>query len=92
MQDLFKRTVFKVEEYVRKNFCHFEIIFVNDHSPDDSWNIIEEIYSIDARVKGINLSRNFGQHYAIAVGLEHSTGKWVVVMDCDLQDQPEENK
>ena len=44
----------------------------------------------DYRVKGINLSRNFGQHYAITAGLEFASGDWVVVMDCDLQDQPEE--
>ena len=45
---------------------------------------------MDNRVKGINLSRNFGQHYAITAGLDHCQGEWVVVMDCDLQDQPEE--
>lgn len=44
----------------------------------------------DKRVKGINLSRNFGQHYAITAGLDHVKGEWVVVMDCDLQDKPEE--
>jgi len=68
----------------------FEIILVNDDSPDDSWNIIKQLATSDERVKGINLSRNFGQHYAIAAGLEYATGHWVVVMDCDLQDQPEE--
>ncbi len=44
----------------------------------------------DSRVKGINLSRNFGQHYAITAGLDYAKGDWVVVMDCDLQDRPEE--
>jgi glycosyltransferase involved in cell wall biosynthesis len=69
---------------------HFEIIFVNDNSPDNAWGTIVELAEQDKRVKGINLSRNFGQHYAIHAGLEHATGEWVVVMDCDLQDQPEE--
>jgi dolichol-phosphate mannosyltransferase len=69
---------------------HFEIIFVNDASPDDAWHKIIELASRDVRVKGINLSRNFGQHYAISAGLDHCKGDWVVVMDCDLQDQPEE--
>jgi len=68
----------------------FEIIFVNDASPDDAWNSIKELAIRDDRVKGINFSRNFGQHKAIAAGLDHSNGKWVVVMDCDLQDKPEE--
>lgn len=68
----------------------YEIILVNDCSPDDSWSMMKEICAKDKRVKGINLSRNFGQHYAITAGLEVSTGEWVVVMDCDLQDRPEE--
>ena len=68
----------------------FEIILVNDRSPDHSWDTIVEVSMLDQRVKGINLSRNFGQHKAITAGLDHADGDWVVVMDCDLQDQPEE--
>ena len=69
---------------------NFEIIMVNDASPDDAWDTIKELSEQDSRVKGINFSRNFGQHYAITAGLERAKGDWVVVMDCDLQDQPEE--
>ena len=69
---------------------HYEIILVNDASPDDSWNVIRAECEKDSRVKGINLSRNFGQHYAITAGLSYAKGEWVVVMDCDLQDRPEE--
>ena len=68
----------------------FEIILVNDASPDASWSVIEYECAQDKRVKGINLSRNFGQHYAITAGLHYAKGEWVVVMDCDLQDRPEE--
>lgn len=68
----------------------FEIILVNDFSPDNSWGIIVQETSKDERVKGINLSRNFGQHYAISAGLQYVKGDWVVVMDCDLQDRPDE--
>jgi polyisoprenyl-phosphate glycosyltransferase len=68
----------------------FEIIMVNDASPDDSWKAIKLLSEQDERLKGINLSRNFGQHSAITAGLDHAKGSWVVVMDCDLQDQPEE--
>lgn len=67
----------------------FEIILVNDGSPDDSWAAIKKECAKDSRVKGINLSRNFGQHYAISAGLACTKGDWVVVMDCDLQDRPE---
>lgn len=68
----------------------YEIILVNDQSPDNSWEVIQSICAVDKKVKGVNLSRNFGQHYAITAGLSKSTGEWVVVMDCDLQDRPEE--
>jgi polyisoprenyl-phosphate glycosyltransferase len=69
---------------------NFEIIFINDSSPDDSWAEIVKLCKKDFRVKGLNLSRNFGQHYAITAGLNFAKSDWIVVMDCDLQDQPEE--
>lgn len=69
---------------------NFEIILVNDASPDGSWEKITALYKKDKRVKAINLSRNFGQHYAISAGLDYAKGDYVVVMDCDLQDRPEE--
>ena len=68
----------------------YEIILVNDSSPDKSWEGIAELCKEDKKVVGINLSRNFGQHYAITAGLDYADGDWVVVMDCDLQDRPEE--
>jgi len=67
----------------------YEIIMVDDRSPDDGWRIIREIAAADPRVKGVRLSRNFGQQYAIVAGLDQAEGDWVVVMDCDLQDPPE---
>lgn len=68
----------------------FEIILVEDGSPDCSWDRVLEQCAKDARVKGIKLSRNFGQHNAITAGLTAARGEWIVVMDCDLQDRPEE--
>ena len=68
----------------------YEIILANDASPDNSWQAIEAECKKNPKVKGLNLSRNFGQHYAITAGLRYATGDWIVVMDCDLQDQPEE--
>lgn len=73
------------------NICDdYEIILVEDCSPDNSWNVIEELCKHDSKLKGIKLSRNFGQHYAITCGLNSAKGDWIIVMDCDLQDQPEE--
>lgn len=68
----------------------YEIILVEDGSPDNSWAAVQKACENDTSVKGIQLSRNFGQHYAITAGLEQAKGDWIVVMDCDLQDQPEE--
>ncbi len=69
---------------------NFEIVLVDDRGPGNSWAKIVAQGKLDKRVKGIRLSRNFGQHYAITAGLDHARGEWIVVMDCDLQDRPEE--
>lgn len=69
---------------------NYEIILVEDHSPDDSWRSILDECKKDQRIKAVKLSRNFGQHYAITAGLDYAEGTWVIVMDCDLQDKPEE--
>jgi dolichol-phosphate mannosyltransferase len=68
----------------------FEIIYVNDASPQNDWEIVTTLSLNDKRIKGLNFSRNFGQHYAITAGLDYAQGEWVIVMDGDLQDQPEE--
>jgi len=88
IEELYRRLVLSLEKITDT----FEILFVNDGSPDNDWEIIKDIAKRDKRVKGINLSRNFGQHYAITAGLDYAIGNWIVVMDCDLQDQPEEIK
>lgn len=80
----------RIKESVSKITEDFEIILVEDHGPDNSWGVIQELALTCPQVKGYKLSRNFGQHYAITAGLDHAKGEWVVVMDCDLQDQPEE--
>ena len=66
----------------------FEIILVNDASPDNSWAVIQELCKSNVCVTGVNLSRNFGQHSAINAGLSVVTGEYIVVMDCDLQHHP----
>lgn len=67
----------------------YEIILVDDRSPDASWSVIMEEAQKDSRVFGIRLAKNCGQHRAITAGLDLAEGDWVVVMDCDLQDPPE---
>jgi dolichol-phosphate mannosyltransferase len=78
----------QIHAAVSKLNISYEIILVDDCGPDNSWQVITEICSVDKIVRGIKLSRNFGQHYAITAGLKAAKGNFVVVMDCDLQDNP----
>lgn len=82
----------RIEKSVGEITADYEIILVEDGGPDNSWTVIEAIAKDNPKIKGIKLSRNFGQHPAIMAGLSQAKGEWVVVMDCDLQDQPEEIK
>ncbi len=68
----------------------YEIILVDDGSRDRSWQLIKELHDRDKRVKGISFSRNFGHHVAITAGLDYAGGNTIILMDGDLQDQPEE--
>ncbi len=80
----------KVTATLQKICNSYEIIFVNDNCPQNSWEVISDIAKNDKNVKAIKLSRNFGQHYAITAGIDYCSGNYVVVMDCDLQDKPQE--
>jgi glycosyltransferase involved in cell wall biosynthesis len=68
----------------------YEIILIDDRSPDKSWDVMKGISCEFPEVKSVRLSRNFGQHPAIMAGLTLAKGEWIVVLDCDLQDQPKE--
>ena len=89
-ENLVDELVMRLQLSVEKITKDYEIILVEDGGDDHSWEKIDLHCRRDSHVKGIKLSRNFGQHHAITAGLEYSTGDWVVVMDCDLQDSPEE--
>lgn len=66
----------------------YELILVNDASPDDSWDVIRSLRERWSFIKGINLRRNYGQHNAIMAGLNHASGDVVVMMDDDMQHSP----
>jgi dolichol-phosphate mannosyltransferase len=69
----------------------YEIILVDDRSPDESWPVMASLAEADPEhVRAIRLSRNYGQHAAITAGLAESRGRAAVVIDCDLQDPPED--
>jgi len=85
LRSLHARLVAVLEDLVQS----FEIIFVDDRGPDNSWPVLCELADGDNRVRALRLSRNFGQQAAITAGLAASRSSWTVVMDCDLQDPPE---
>lgn len=67
----------------------YEIVFVDDRSPDEAWPHLERLATSDPHVRAIRLSRNFGQQAAVTAGLQSCRGNWAVIIDCDLQDPPE---
>lgn len=67
---------------------NWELILVNDCSPDNSWTAIKEVSKENKNIIGINLRKNSGQDLAILAGLNHAKGKWIVIMDDDLQHSP----
>lgn len=67
-----------------------ETILVCDGSPDQSWRVMTDLAPSYPKIVMVKLSRNFGQHYATTAGMDLARGEWTVVMDCDLQDPPEE--
>lgn len=85
LPELHRRLVETLEQMGKS----FELIFVDDHDKQNSWEEIFRICQQDKRARGIKLSRNFGQIRAITAGLDNAKGDWIVVMDCDLQDRPE---
>jgi dolichol-phosphate mannosyltransferase len=68
----------------------YEMILVDDRSPDGSWPVLESLTRRYSKLVAVRLSRNFGQPYATTAGLDMARGEWTVVMDCDLQDRPED--
>ena len=85
--ELHKRLKYVLENELRLTY---EIIFVDDGSKDQSWSIIEKLHKNNHNVKGIKFSRNFGHHLAITAGMDYAKGNSIILMDADLQDQPEE--
>ena len=87
-ESIIKELVKRIIESASKITSDFEIILVEDNSPDESWNEIQSVCSQNDHIVGLKLSRNFGQHFAITAGIENAKGDIVIVMDCDLQDNP----
>lgn len=82
--------VFEIRKIMESLNVPYEIVLVDDRSQDDSWQMMKSLSQQHREVRSIRLSKNFGQHPAILAGLSKAKGDWIVVMDCDMQDQPKE--
>ena len=80
----------RLTDSVRTITDRYELVFVDDRSVDDGWAVLVRLAREDPHVRAFRLSRNFGQDAAITAGLTQATGAWTVVMDCDLQEAPED--
>jgi dolichol-phosphate mannosyltransferase len=87
-EEIVAELVKRISEELQPLTEKYEIILVEDGSKDNSWQEIQAACATDSRIKGMKLSKNFGQHYAITAGLEVCSGEVAIVMDCDLQDDP----
>lgn len=79
-----------IAKVMQSNHFSYEIIFIDDGSTDDSWNIIAQLSQKDEAVKGIRFLQNFGKSQALHAGFAKATGDVIITMDADLQDNPEE--
>ena len=87
---MLEELVARISKVIAPLTSDYEIILVNDCSPDASWEEITVLCARDTKVKGINLAHNFGQPYAITAGLSYAQGDYIAVIDCDLQNKPED--
>ena len=79
-----------ITRVMKENNFTYEVIFVNDGSTDNSWDVIEELASKDNRIHGIKFRRNYGKSPALFCGFKEAQGDVVITMDADLQDSPDE--
>ena len=79
-----------IEKVMNEHRYSYEIIYVDDGSEDDSWQVIQTLQQENPNVKGIKFQRNYGKSAALQVGFTAASGDIVVTMDADLQDSPEE--
>ena len=85
LETLCQRTIATINKLKKS----YEIVLVNDGCPKGSWKVIERLCKENKNIVGINLSRNFGQIHSTNAGIANTKGKYVILMDCDLQDKPE---
>ncbi|MCU0720473.1 MAG: glycosyltransferase family 2 protein, partial [Pirellula sp.] len=81
----------KIKETLEKSqLGSFEVLFVDDGSTDQSWDVVQQICKADGRFKGLRFRRNFGKAAGLSAGFRQAKGRYVITMDADLQDDPAE--
>ncbi len=88
-EGIVKELINRVDTNLKKITEDYLIILIDDGSTDKTWEAIENEFLNNKKLSAIKFSRNFGHHYAITAGIDHSKSDWVIVMDGDLQDRPE---
>ena len=79
-----------IERVMKEHGFSYEVLFVNDGSTDDSWNVIKSLSEKNPALKGVSFRRNYGKSPALNTGFERVQGDVVITMDADLQDSPDE--
>lgn len=89
-EKIVKKTVEQILAVADQYNYNFEIMLVNDSSPDDSWGVISKLAQKHENVRSINLLKNYGQHTAILAGFNYAQGDYIITIDDDLQNPPNE--
>ncbi|MGQ2983644.1 glycosyltransferase family 2 protein [Flavobacterium sp.] len=89
-ENIVGKLLLEIQKVMSAIGCSYEIILVDDRSPDNSWLEMNNLSLSYPELINVRLSKNFGEYPAIMAGLSLARGEWVVVMDCDLQDKPSE--
>ena len=79
-----------IERVMDENGYSYEVLFINDGSTDDSWEVIKDLHQRNPRLKGVSFRRNYGKSPALNTGFDRARGNVVITMDADLQDSPDE--
>ncbi|SRR5579871_376701 len=79
-----------IQRVVKENNFSYEVIFVDDGSSDNSWNVVQSLNALDNNIKGIKFQRNYGKSAALNEGFKVAKGNVVITMDADMQDSPDE--
>jgi glycosyltransferase involved in cell wall biosynthesis len=88
-QNILDELCHRIKSETKHLNLELEVVLVDDYSQDKSWQVIERLCNHYPYIKGLKLSRNFGQQIAVSAGISSASGKYVIVMDCDLQNPPE---